>query len=123
MKHGTCQERALLRKAPNLPLERRSRPKVRGLPGQAVTYLRLSEPREESERLPSSLPSERCVSRVSRPASRLPAARADWPVAHYFPQRAGTLAASSVCRALRLLRRLRNRGTRGFRRGRRLARS
>jgi len=121
MKHGTYQQRTLVRQAFDLLLELRSRPEARGLPGQVEAYLRLLARQSESARLPSPLPSERCVLRVSRLASQLPAARADWPVAHYFLQRSPTLAASSVCLALWLLRRLRNWGTRGFRRGRRYA--
>jgi hypothetical protein len=51
MKHGTYQERAFLRHASDLLLELRSPPKVRGLPGQAVTSLRLLERQGESEGL------------------------------------------------------------------------
>jgi len=119
MKHGRYQEKALLRQAFDLLLELRSQPEVLGLPGEVVTHRRLLARQGESAGLPSSFPSERCVLRVSRLASQLPAARADWSVAHYFLQRSPALAARSVCLALWLLRRLRNRGTRGFRRARR----
>jgi len=52
MKHGTYQERALLRQAFDLLLELRSRPEARGLPGQAVAYLQLLERQGESDGLP-----------------------------------------------------------------------
>ena len=52
MKHGTYQERALLREAFDLLLELRSRPEARKLLGEAVAYLRLLERQGESEGLP-----------------------------------------------------------------------
>jgi len=52
MKHGTYQERALLRQAFDLLLELRSRPEARRLLGEAVAYLRLLERQGESEGLP-----------------------------------------------------------------------
>jgi len=52
MKHGTYQERALLRRTSDLLLELPSRPDAGGLLCQAVAYLHLLERQGESEGLP-----------------------------------------------------------------------
>ena len=52
MKHGTSQERALLRQAFDLLLELRSCPEAGRLLGQAVAYLRLLDRQGESQGLP-----------------------------------------------------------------------
>lgn len=80
MKHGTYQERDLLRQAFDLLLELRSRPE--DFRDRLWRTCGSWHARESLTDSPSSLPSERRVLRVSTPASELRAARADRPFAH-----------------------------------------